>query len=77
MEDIPKPDPSKESIRDKVLQESQRRQNDLLAAKNQEKELEMVQEERLKREQELSGLTADERELKKQQDKWRRDFERE
>ena len=46
MDDIPKPDPTKESIRDKVLQESKRRQNDLMEAKRQAEELAKEDEKR-------------------------------
>ena len=66
MEDIPKPDPTKESIRDKVLQESKRRQNDLMEAKRQAEELAKEDEKRQAREAEASKLTPEERDLKRQ-----------
>jgi len=39
-------DPTKESIRDKVLRESQRRQNDLMETKRQKEELSRAEKER-------------------------------
>ena len=65
VDDIPKPDPTKESIRDKVLQESKRRQNDLMEAKRQAEELAKEDEERQAREAEASKLTPEERETKR------------
>ena len=38
IDDIPKSDPTKESIRDQVMRESQRRQNDLMEAKKEREE---------------------------------------
>lgn len=77
VDDIPNQDPAKESIRDKVLRESQRRQNDLMEAKRLNDELNNAQKERQEREEELSAMTPEEREQKRKEDKWRREFERE
>ena len=77
VDDIPKPNSSKESIRDQVLRQSQRRQNDLMEAKKQKDELSKADQERQDKENELSNMTAEERELKRQHDKWRREYERE
>ena len=77
IDDIPNHDPSQQSIRDKVLQESKRRQNDLMEARKQQEELEKAAHERQTREEAEKSLTPEEREHKRQQDRWRREFERE
>ena len=48
-----------------------------MEAKRQAEELAKEDEKRQAREAEASKLTPEERELKRQQDKWRREFERE
>ena len=65
VEDIPKPDASSESIRDKVLQESNRRQNDLMEARKLEKDLEKADEDRQARDHAEAQLTPEEREHKR------------
>lgn len=50
--DIPKPDPTKESIRDQVLRESKRRQNDMMEEKRHLEEQEKSEKERMTREEE-------------------------
>lgn len=65
VEDIPKPDPSSESIRDKVLKESNRRQNDLMEARKLEKEHEKADEDRQAHERAEAQLTPEERQHKR------------
>ena len=77
VDDIPKPDPSKESIRDRVLREQKRRQNDLMEAKRLAEEESKAEEAHHARAEELAKLTPEEREEKLLKDKWRREYERE
>lgn len=73
IDDIPKSDPTKESIRDQVLRESQRRQE----AKRKQDEAAKAEKEKAEREDLLSHLSPEERAEKVQQDRWRREFEKE
>ena len=74
------PDPSAASIRDKVLRETQRRQNAITDEKRleaeQREELQRQEEEHQRRLEEEAHMTAEEVEQKKLEEKWRRDFER-
>ena len=48
-----------------------------MEAKRNKEALDKAQAEREKRDEELSHMTPEERELKRQHDKWRREYERE
>ena len=48
-----------------------------MEAKKQKDELSKADQERQDKENELSNMTAEEREQKRQHDKWRREYERE
>ena len=65
VEDIPKSDPTKESIRDQVMRESKRRQNDLMEAKRLREEEEKAHKERTEKADYLSAMTPEEREDKR------------
>ena len=74
------PDPTGASIREKVLRESQRRQNAITDEKKleaeQRKELQRLEAERLRREEEEALLTPEEKDQKRLEAKWKREFER-
>jgi len=73
IDDIPKSDPTKESIRDRVMRESQRRQEE----KRKKDEAAKALKQKADLEESLAHLTPEERLERTQQEKWRSEFEKE